>query len=644
MQETWKSFLSPMLPGEWLARQGDGPCFGVGSAEGRLSWRMERYEADGPVLRESYVEDGGGLRLEVELTRLDAHRAFCARTVLSNPGPAASAGLRRVEPLRIAWRAEGEQVRVRKAGGGLNEWTYPPEAFRVETARCLGNAWVGIESGWDGRSSNKDLPFLAVCAGESGLVTGLEWSGTWYQDFRGGPRGTVAVSGGVRVDGLVLEPGERLALPAAHYVYFDGGLDGATNAFRRYVYEHVLPGLAGERPLPPVCYNTWFGVGPDISEDFLMAQADAAAELGMEYFVVDAGWYAGCPGGDFQPGVGNWEVVDADKFPRGLEPVARYVSDRGMGFGLWFEPERAHRGSHWAAEHPDWFWDAGGDYLHINLGLDSAREAVVRVVGDAVERLDARWVKLDYNIGPKRFWDKADPTGKAMFRYVEGLYRVLDELVRRHPQVLWECCASGGRRIDLGTLRRAHSAWISDHVGSAAICRFMQTGANCFLPGNINQSCVPLGRHGGTASLTPYELACRMAGALSIHGDAASLSQADRELVRRMVELYKSFRHLLVQDFYALTPHPKREDEWDAVEFCSRDGREAVVMAFSFLSDERRANLRLRGLRADTEYDVLSILPERRDGAGGTGAVLMGEGIPVSLHAESASFFLLRAR
>jgi alpha-galactosidase len=170
------------------------------------------------------------------------------------------------------------------------------------------------------------------------------------------------------------------------------------------------------------------------------------------------------------------------------------VHSLGMKFGIWFEPERAHRTSHWVKRHPGWFWDTGAPYLHLNLGLRAAQEAVLRVIGEAVERLPAEWVKIDYNFGPKPYWAKADKTGKVMFRYMGGLYRVLDELRARYPGVVLECCASGGRRIDLGQLKRSHTAWISDQVPSGEICRYMQAGANYFLPGSVNSAGISFGK------------------------------------------------------------------------------------------------------------------------------------------------------
>jgi len=96
-----------------------------------------------------------------------------------------------------------------------------------------------------------------------------------------------------------------------------------------------------------VAYDHWFGIGCDFDEAFMFKLADACSRLGVEYFVLDAGWYAGCER-SFHDGVGNWRRVDLRKFPRGLKPLAEYVRSKGMKFGLWFEVERAHRSSDFA--------------------------------------------------------------------------------------------------------------------------------------------------------------------------------------------------------------------------------------------------------------------------------------------------------
>lgn len=639
MQGTWKRFLAEVLPAEWLDAQDQEPCFLFETREGRAEWEPLSSEEEGDALREVYRAADMQLRLNVEVTRLPDRGVFVARMRLTNTADERSPEFTELLPLRIGWQSESDDVRVRRVGGGRNEWLYPPRAFRVETVRCLGRCWFDARAGEDGRSSNRHLPLLAVQDGKHGLVTALEWSGIWHQDFIGGPGAACGVTGGAHLDGLTLERHESLDMPPVHYIYTEGGLDAAGNACRHYIRECICPRTGEEPPEPKLVYNHWFNLGPDIDQESMLAQADAAAEAGAECFVLDAGWYGGCREGDFQSGVGNWEVIDTDKFPDGIRPLADYVREKGMKFGIWFEPERAHRDSHWAREHPDWFWDVGREYLHINLCRQDAQEGVVRVISETIDRLGAEWIKIDYNLGPARYWQKVDPSGKTMFRYVEGLYRVLDELVERNSQVIFECCASGGRRIDFGTLRRSHTAFLSDHVHHSAICRFMQTGASHFLPANVNSTVVPSGP--GPTTFNWYDAACRLLGAYSYHGDMAAWDEETAARAARMSSLYKSIRPLLLGDFHRLLRHPVDDSEWDAVQFSDRGAGRSLVAVFSFRGPQRTMRIRLRGLTAEAQYAIYSLLPARKALGTTRGEKLLTEGVAVKLGPESAAFLLV---
>ena len=302
---------------------------------------------------------------------------------------------------------------------------------------------------------------------------------------------------GVPGDELVLAPGETLALPAVHLIGYTGDMTAGGNACRRYLYDVVCPGLGGRPALPTLSYDSFFGVATDFDEAFLRRQVDRAAELGLEYFVVDAGWYDGCGPpdgrGPFRLGVGNWEHVDTRKFPQGLESLAAYVAAKGLALGLWFDIERAHVTSRWANEHPDWYLSVdedfihrqhvtgaviepgrtpvsspggtpvggpGPDFKHLNLGVPAAQERVIAVIGDWVERLDLKWIRWDYNFGPDAVLDggrsdgqdRLPPPGRAVPRtgYAGGpVPRLGDRDLRRWgtPGGLGDAAARTGRLV-----------------------------------------------------------------------------------------------------------------------------------------------------------------------------------------------------
>jgi alpha-galactosidase len=465
---------------------------------------------------------------------------------------------------------------------------------------------------------------------------------SWRFVFQGGPR----------INEMVLEPGESVRLPRVYVGTWGGpGVDHQVglNAIRRTITRVLAPDVEGRRPWPFLAYHHWFGIEETLNEALLRRQVDRAAELGLEYFEVDAGWYGGASK-NFADGVGNWERVDRTKFPDGLEPLAEYVRAKGLRFGLWFEPERACRGSDWATEHPDWYWDIGHPTnLQLDLTQREVQDGLIEMLARWIERLDVRWLRWDYNQSPGPYWDARDPTGKVQFAYVEGLYRVRDVLLQRFPNLLIDNCASGGTRTDFGTLRRAGTTVISDHAEDPHICRLMQTGGARVLPANYMNSSFYVGPNDPDDALGPLELMSRMAGCMSLSGHIANWSAGQTTLVRRYLDGFRSFRHLLMGDFYALTPYPRTEADWDAVQFIdpsagSSSGpgtTEAVVLAYRVRGDEGERIVRPRGLAAAATYEVVdpfagTVLGRR------TGQDLMDTGLHIVLEQESARVLHLR--
>lgn len=473
------------------------------------------------------------------------------------------------------------------------------------------------------------------------MWAGLEWSGRWRMLFGTMEDWRFLFRAGPIVRDLVLAPGETIRLPRVHLGVFTGGPEAATNSIRRYVAEVLAPDVEGERPHAMVAYDHWFGIEQEVTEEVLVAQVGRAAELGCEYFVVDAGWYGGSSERFFL-GIGNWERVDEVKFPRGLEPLSEYVRSKGMRFGLWFEPERARVGSDWAREHADWYWSLPDSrYLILDLTRTDAQDGLIAMLSRWVARLDIRWLRWDSNQAPGPFWDAVDPTGKVQFAYVDGLYRVLDTLLARHPNLLIDNCAGGGQRIDFGTLRRAATTVISDHAEDPHVCRAMQTGGARVFPANYMNSSIYIGPDDPEEHVGPLELISRMAGSLTLCGHVAHWSRRHTRRMVRLLDGYRTFRHLLMKDFYALAGcpsadgRPRGPEDWDVVQFIDPTTSEAVILAYRVRGHVDRAKVFPKGLGPEVTYKIGNPF------AGGKtrtvlGKVLMNEGLRLSLAPESA--------
>ena len=599
-------------------------------------------------------------RVEIELCG-DLGVAVQAVTI-TNESAEPSPPIREIDAFFVPLEVHAADCpRAGSFGGGLTDGFYPPRAYRPEevsfgearqwvpASRGFHRWWVGkgryeIESIEAGRSSNPNLPVMWACwrtpGGEVGLWAALEWSGRWRLEFGNEMDWRFGFRGGPRVKGLVLAPGEVLRLPRVHVGVFAGSADAFSNSIRRYVAEALCPDVEGRRPWPFVAYDHWFGIHENISEEVLLRQVDRAAELGLEYFVVDAGWYP-ATGEKFWTGVGNWERVDEEKLPRGLEPVAEHVKAKGMRFGLWFEPERAYRGSDWLREHPQWFWDIGGNSGHLNLTLGQAQDGLIEMLSGWIRRLDIRWLRWDNNQAPGPFWDAADPTGKVQFAYVEGLYRVFDELLQRHPNLMIDNCAGGGNRIDFGTLRRSGTMVISDHGEDHHVCRIMQTGGARVLPGNYMNSSLYVGAADAARSATPLALASRMAGAITLSGHVANWKAREVKLVRKYIDGFKTYRHLLMKSFHALVDYPRAEADWDVVQFADPDTTESAILAYRVRGPTSALKIMPVALAAGRTYEVLDPFSSRNPRRV-TGAELMAKGLRLSLKPESGAIRHLR--
>ncbi|OPZ26918.1 MAG: Alpha-galactosidase [Lentisphaerae bacterium ADurb.BinA184] len=371
--------------------------------------------------------------------------------------------------------------------------------------------------------------------------------------------------------------------------------------------------------------NTWFtfNCGYEVNEQNQCESIAGAASLGLEYLVADAGWYE-CAHPYWWDGVGSW-VPRADAFPNGFAPVAARGAQGGVGFGLWFEPERAALTSRLARQHPEWMLGATRDHtamaatvgvrhvsLLVDLGLREVQDWLIGLVDTYVAQ-GMRWFRHDFNLDPLDLWRAADPPrrrGITEIRYIEGLYRILDEIHRRHPGLYIEGCASGGRRIDLETISRNHGYWATDMMcGTPEPMQAHVWGFNHYLLANWHNTV--LQTPNAPVADTPanrYAFFSFLGGAPCLAFDLRS-PQLDTVLGRRWLELFRQIRHLFMGDFYPLTACSLAPDRWLASQFHRPDLDEGVVVAFRRPhSPDGHARFPLGGLRPEGRYRLLDCL------------------------------------
>jgi alpha-galactosidase len=359
----------------------------------------------------------------------------------------------------------------------------PVVLHRLNGSMCLVDDWMPFDQAVPaggrvdfsttlGRSANAS-PWFNLDWGGGGLVTAVGWSGQWQAsaEYRGGQ---VRVRAGLQNLHTVLHPGESLRSPRILQLRWQGAdPDQACNAFRQTMLAHILPRTAGELILPPVVHlSTAFYELNASDENNVLAHLRSTRGLGFEMFWLDAYWTG--PGG-FPDCMGNYgfpleRVESAERFPHGMRAVGEAVKAEGLGYVMWFEPERVAPGTFLAREHPEWVISPAGDGSGLyNLGLPEARQYMTSYLNAVIQAYQLACLRIDYNIDPLPYWqylDARDPqrVGMAETRYVAGLYQMWDDLLRANPGLFIDNCASGGRRIDLETMSRSIPLWRSDNT------------------------------------------------------------------------------------------------------------------------------------------------------------------------------------
>lgn len=590
------------------------------------------------------------------------HRVVVQSVQVVNRGRRKSAALNELDCLYLSLAVTLKDRPFALTFGGMagveNTGSYPPPAYRptevtfgaMPTNKTAMNPlrwWSGhrhleLGSNAAGQACSPHLPIAMLGwhadGDEMGLWFALEWSGQWKMEILTEVDGTFVVKACPLTKGITLAPGESLVLPAIHVGVFGGKgqtREDGTNSIRRYIRDTITPNVEGKRPQALLAYDHWMGIHGDISERLLRRQAVVAAKLGLEYFVVDAGWFAGTRA--WFNSVGNWERVDRKKFPHGLEPLAQFVKEKGLKFGLWFEPERAAAGSDWAVQHPRWFLSGERPgMLNLDISRRDAQDGLLEMLSGYIQRLDIRWLRWDYNQGPAPYWHKADPTGKIQFAYVAGLYRVWDELLARHPNLMVDL----GWRMDFGSMRRSATTIMADYAEDPHIVRIMQTGGARVIPANCLNGFTYQGKDDDLL-LSKLAMVSRMAGSLTLGGRIHRYVGRDLRTLKRYLDGYRRFRHLLTEDFYALTPMPLRAGELDIVEFCDPHSGEAVVLVYAAQTVQRNVMVRPRGLKSGHRYRVIDPFTGRAHQVA-NGSVLMRNGFGITVDSDTAQAFILQ--
>lgn len=482
-----------------------------------------------------------------------------------------------------------------------------------------------------GVSSNRANPFVMLHAPnateEHGDCYGfhLIYSGDHRACACGNAYGALRFLHGIQTEDFswLLESGESFTAPEAAMTWGDGFAAMSRN-LHRFVREHIVRGTWKWKKRP-ILVNSWESLYFRFNHHELVKLAKQGKQLGAELFVLDDGWFGKRDSDTCS--LGDWTIIHEKKLPHGLKGLADDICALGMRFGLWVEPEMVSEDSELYRTHPDWILGrkeqaVGRNQYVLDLGRSDVQDHLISALTMVFSSAKISYVKWDMNRIITDSYSSALPPerqGESRHRYILGLYRVLGALTEQFPDILFEACASGGNRTDLGMLSYMPQVWLSDNTDALCRCR-MQYHASFGYPQSVMGAHVSGSPNHQTLRRTPLSSRFHVAalGLLGYECDLRELSAEEKTQVANQIEFYKTHRAAL--QFGQLYRLRGGEGGIWQLSCVARDKKTAVTLLFQQENRPNAAALRLRakGLKRDGVYR-LSVRPvkvELRDFGG----------------------------
>lgn len=427
---------------------------------------------------------------------------------------------------------------------------------------------------------------------------------------------------------LKLAPGESFTAPSIISGYTDKGFESMTHNLHSFAKEYLL-----RDGLRPVLYNSWEATEFKVTCDEQINLAKKAKEIGAELFVVDDGWFGERDGID--NGLGDW-YVNKEKFPEGLTPLIDEVKKMGMMFGIWVEPEMVNPPAKLYKDHPDWIYHyetresdtSRGQYV-LNMTKKEVQDFVYNMLDDLLSTYEISYIKWDAN----RPISQASVEKDIWYKHIEAVYNIVKQLKEKHPQVLFEACASGGGRIDYGILGIFDDFWTSDNTDSYDRLKIQKSYSYIYpikamrawvtdCPNFLSNRVIPM----------KFRYHSAMMGTLGIGCNILKLTDEDIKLSKSMINEYKEIRHIVQEgDFYRL--ENTSQNDYHLFQYVNDNESLLFVFLPQTKLGHRGVRVRLRGLKYCSRYSLMigEITINK------SGAYLMNHGIDLRLSGDYQS-------
>lgn len=503
-----------------------------------------------------------------------------------------------------------------------------------------------------GTSSHHQNPTVLLCSPDctetSGSCIGaaLMYSGSFQTKIQLDQMEQVRLVMGINPELFrwELKPSEVFDTPEVIMSYSSNGMEKLSHNFHKVIREHVCRGKykLAERP---VLINNWEATYFDFNEEKILKIAEQAAALGVDMLVLDDGWFG--KRNDDCSGLGDW-FVNEKKLCGGLGSLVEKIKKMGMKFGLWFEPEMVSEDSELYRTHPEWAIQIPSRkpirsryQLVLDMTNPDVREYLFNSISKILRSAGISYVKWDMNRSICDHYTpclSADDQGEISHRYVLGLYELLERLTSEFPDVLFEGCSGGGGRFDAGMLYYCPQIWCSDDTDAYERTK-IQYGTSFFYPVSAVGSHISAVPNHQTGRTTPIETRAvtAMAGSFGYELDLNTLSDSEKQEVRKQITRFKKYGRLIHNGLYYRLSDPMN-DKFAVWEFVSEDKKEVLVNGVIFRTEPNRTQylIKLRGLLPDADYRLDNSGVVYKGSALMNGGILLpkswGDNYPVEMH------------
>ncbi len=497
-----------------------------------------------------------------------------------------------------------------------------------------------------GSSSHQQNPFVVLCGREScedyGACYGfsLVYSGNFLAEAELDQYDQLRLVMGINPKQFVYEirPGEAFEGPEVVMAFTEHGFTGLTHLYHDFYRANLCRSKFVSDVQRPVLINSWEAAFMDFDDVKLIEIAKAAKNMGVDMLVMDDGWFG--KRDDDNSGLGDW-VVNEEKIRGGLHKLVEQINSLGMKFGIWFEPEMVSEDSDLYRAHPEWAMQIPGRHAvrsRNQMALDMSRKDVqdylIQSVNAILDDADIYYVKWDINRSLADIWSNVlspDKQGEVYHRYILGLYRVMNEIILTHPDILFEGCSGGGGRYDPGMLHYYPQYWVSDnnnpidrlklHYGTSFVYPISTMGAHISDSGKF----VPLQTKAVVA----------MCGTFGYELDASKLSEEEQDICREQSDLFRKYYPIIFSGDYYRLSNPFEAGNMTAWQHVTKDKTESLlsVVVTNLTCNGPQEYVKAKGLIPDAMYRI-------NDGEQVlSGAALMHAGLPIDREVPEYSSF-----